>query len=133
MNACFADTYFFLAFLFEDDEDHRRALDVVGKISGRIYTTPFVLTEVADAMASPGRRQLFRPFLEFLRSNLLVTITPLDQTTFDRGTVLFDQRPDKSWSLTDCISFVVMQDHGVRDALTADHHFEQAGFNTLLK
>jgi uncharacterized protein len=46
---------------------------------------------------------------------------------------LYRDRPDKAWSLTDCISFVVMADKGIRDALTADHHFEQAGFVALLK
>jgi uncharacterized protein len=44
-----------------------------------------------------------------------------------------DQRPDKSWSLTDCISFVIMQDHGLLDALTGDHRFEQAEFTALMK
>jgi hypothetical protein len=51
----------------------------------------------------------------------------------DRGLALYAARPDKEWSLTDCVSFLVMQDHGVTEALTADHHFEQAGFVALLK
>jgi len=46
---------------------------------------------------------------------------------------MYQRRPDKNWSLTDCISFVVMQDHGITEALTGDHHFEQAGFVALLK
>jgi hypothetical protein len=50
----------------------------------------------------------------------------------ERGVKLFSQRPDKDWSLTDCISFVVMQDHSIQEALTTDHHFEQAGFLPLL-
>jgi predicted nucleic acid-binding protein len=50
-----------------------------------------------------------------------------------RGIQLYDSRPDKQWSLTDCISFVVMQDRGIVEALTGDHHFEQAGFTALLK
>jgi len=45
----------------------------------------------------------------------------------------FRQRRDKGWSLTDCISFLAMQRHGLAEALTADHHFEQAGFNILLR
>jgi len=45
---------------------------------------------------------------------------------------LYQNRPDKNWSLTDCISFVVMQEHGITEALTADRHFEQAGFVPLL-
>ena len=52
---------------------------------------------------------------------------------FERGLDLFVNRPDKEWSLTDCISFVVMREHGLTEALTADHHFEQAGFVRLLK
>ena len=88
---------------------------------------------MADALAVPGRREKFLPLLQFLRANPLVTIVPLDQTVFDRGAALHDQRPDKAWSLTDCISFVIMQDHGLSDALTGDHHFEQAGFNALMK
>ena len=50
-----------------------------------------------------------------------------------RRFLLFDKRPDKQWSLTDCIAFVVMTRRGIQDALTADHHFEQAGFTALLK
>ena len=132
MSACFADTYFFIALLFESDEAHTDAQARVTELSGQLYTSTWVLTEVADALATPGRRERFLPFLRFLQSNPLVTIVPADQGLFDRGAALYDQRPDKAWSLTDCISFVVMQDHGLRDALTGDHHFKQAGFNVLM-
>jgi uncharacterized protein len=50
-----------------------------------------------------------------------------------RGLALYDGRPDKEWQLSDCISFVVMEDEGITDALTGDRHFEQAGFQALLK
>lgn len=133
MSACFADTYFFVALLFENDEAHAEAQARAADLSGRLYTSAWVLTEVADALAAPGRRERFVPFLQFLRTNPLVTIVPAEQTLFDRGAALYDQRPDKSWSLTDSISFIVMQDHGLRDALTGDHHFEQAGFHVLMK
>lgn len=133
MSACFADTYFFIALLFENDEAHGQAQDQAARLSGQLYTSAWVLTEVADALAVPGRRERFLPFLEFLRSNPSVTIVPAEQALFDRGAALYHERPDKNWSLTDCISFVIMQDHGLRDALTGDHHFEQAGFNVLMK
>jgi hypothetical protein len=58
---------------------------------------------------------------------------PATQELFDRGVALYESRPDKEWSLTDCISFVVMADHGITEALTGDRHFEQAGFVALLK
>jgi len=133
MSACFADTFFFIALLFENDEAHARAQSVAAEVSGRLYTSAWVLTEVADALALPGRRERFLPFLRFLRASPLVTIVPLDQALFDRGAALYDQRRDKAWSLTDCISFVIMQDHDLHDALTGDNHFEQAGFHSLLK
>lgn len=133
MNAYFADTFFFIALLFENDEGHAKAQAMAAGLPGRIYTSGWVLTEVGDALAVPGRRERFLPFLEFLRGNPLVTVVPMEQTLFDRGVALYDQRPDKAWSLTDCISFIVMNEHGLRDALTGDHHFEQAGFKALLK
>jgi predicted nucleic acid-binding protein len=52
---------------------------------------------------------------------------------FSRGHQLFIDRPDKTWGLTDCISFALMQERNIRDALTADRHFEQAGFVALLR
>jgi predicted nucleic acid-binding protein len=133
MSGCFADTYFFLALLFEKDEAHAQARTWVAKLVGRLYTSLWVLTEVADALAVPGRREQFPPLLQFLRASPLVTIVPAEQSLFDRGVRLYEERADKSWSLTDCISFIIMQDHGLRDALTGDHHFEQAGFNVLMK
>jgi len=133
MSGCFADTYFFIALLFENDEAHADAQTQIAHLPERLYTSAWILTEVGDALAVPGRRERFLPFLEFLRTSPLVTIVPAEQSLFDRGALLYDQRPDKSWSLTDCISFVIMQDHGLRDALTGDHHFEQAGFNVLMK
>jgi hypothetical protein len=133
MSGCFADTYFFIALLFENDNAHAEAQARVVDLSGRLYTSVWVLTEVADALAMPGRRERFLPFLPFLRTNPLVTIVPPEQTLFDRATALYSQRPDKAWSLTDCISFTIMQDYGLHDALTGDHHFEQAGFNLLMK
>ena len=62
-----------------------------------------------------------------------VTIVSPSASLFDRGVELFAKRPDKCWSLTDCISFVVMEEQGIMHALTGDRHFEQAGFVALLK
>ena len=133
MNACFADTFFFIALVFENDEAHADAQALAANLSGQIYTSMWVLTEVADAMAVPGRREGFLPLLRFLRANALVTIVPFDHALFDRSITLYDQRADKAWSLTDCVSFIIMEEHGLIDALTGDHHFEQAGFKAMMK
>jgi predicted nucleic acid-binding protein len=77
-------------------------------------------------------REVF-PFLEFLRSHPKAFIVPTTDELFERGVRLYGSRPDKRWSLTDCISFVVMDEHRIADALTGDHDFEQAGFVALLK
>ena len=93
-----------------------------------IVTTAWVLTEVADAMSSPANRPAFIRLLETLKSSQDVKILPATADLFDRGVQLYAERADKEWSLTDCISFIVMADEGLADALTGDHHFEQAGF-----
>ena len=133
MTACFADTFFFL----------RCSTAVTGPMPGpsrsqrsrpsRLITTAWVLIEVADAMAAPANRANVVAFLGSLRANAHVEIVPADAESFDRGLEVYAHRLDKGWSLTDCISFVVMTDRGLRDALTADHHFEQAGYRALMK
>ncbi len=134
MNTCFADTFYFLALRNPNDEAHDRALAITRQIAGsKIVTTAWVLTEVADALAAPANRAGFQNLLQMLRSDPNVVIIPPDPDLFERGIDLYARRPDKEWSLTDCISFVTMQDRGIYDALTGDHHFEQAGFRAVLK
>ena len=87
---------------------------------------------MGDALASPDQRRLFVAILADLKRDPHTTIVPPTQLLFGAGCDLYSERPDKNWSLTDCISFVVMQQHGITEALTADHHFDQAGFTILL-
>jgi uncharacterized protein len=92
-----------------------------------------VLTEVADGFATERHRYLIQPLRTLWRTDQALTVVEASHDLFERGLDLFGKRPDKEWSLTDCISFVVMQEQGLTDALTADHHFDQAGFVRLLK
>jgi hypothetical protein len=107
-------------------------LEFMGRFTGGVVTTQWVLTEVADAMAGvPERREVqakFRLLAEDAGTQIVAASTEL----FARGLSLYNGRPDKGWSLTDCISFVVMADEGLTEALTGDRHFEQAGFAALL-
>jgi hypothetical protein len=129
----FADTAWYLALLLDRDAWHARATELSRELVGRVVTTTWVLTEVADALSDRHLRQCFVRFLDMLRADPACTIVPASQELFDSGVDLFARRPDKDWSLTDCISFAVMRQRGLTDALTADQHFEQAGFTALLK
>ena len=73
-----------------------------------------------------------RPFLTQLRKDPSVTIVAISAKLYWQGWDLYVARADKGWSLTDCISFVVMEEKGIREALATDGDFEQAGFQLLL-
>ena len=133
MNSVFADTFYFLALLHRDDAAHTRARILSNELTDTILTTAWVLTEVADALAGPALRQVFLRLLETLKADPDSTIVPPTETLFDLGVRFYADRPDKDWTLTDCISFVVMQQHGITRALTGDRHFEQAGFQALFR
>lgn len=132
MNPVFADSFYFLALINPRDMAHERALEVSEKQEISLITTAWVLTEVADGLCRPPGRAVFASLLQDLENDTLFTIIPPSEHLFRQGVELYTARPDKNRSLTDCISFVTMRQHGLTDALTGDRHFEQAGFNTLL-
>jgi uncharacterized protein len=133
MKPCFGDTFFFIALLAERDEGHDRAVEALKNLRRDLYTTAWVLTELGDALAAPSTRGTFVAFLDFLRTQPQIVVVPTTDAGFSHGVELYSRRQDKAWSLTDCISFAVMEEHGITEALTGDHHFEQAGFVALLK
>jgi len=133
MKAVFADTSFFLAALNPDDELHDLAIALSRETAAPRLTTGFVLLEVANAMRRGVQRAQFAEFLTRLKGHPRARIVPVSQKLFERGYDLFKSRKDKEWSLTDCISFIVMSDAGLSEALTHDRHFEQAGFAALLR
>ncbi|MCX6909596.1 MAG: PIN domain-containing protein [Verrucomicrobia bacterium] len=133
MKPVFADALHFIALLSADDHWHLQAVALNREPPGPLVTTEWVLMEVGDGFSFPTGRPRFLRMLELLRQQPDVEIVPATSALFQRGVALYAQRPDKDWSLTDCTSFVVMQERGLTDALTHDHHFEQAGFSILLK
>jgi predicted nucleic acid-binding protein len=132
MNVIFADTFYFLALVNPRDAAHQKALDASERLPGPLVTTDWVLTEIADAFSHPKDRLKFLTLLDRLRGNPDMTIVPSSEELFQRGIDFYRRRPDKDWPLTDCISFVVMKDQGISEALTGDQHFQQAGFKALL-
>jgi predicted nucleic acid-binding protein len=97
------------------------------------FTTEFILLELGNACARATDHADFLALVAGLRASPRATIVPLGSQLLDQGMQLMGERQDKDWSLTDCISFIVMKERGIHDALTTDKHFEQAGFTTLLK
>jgi uncharacterized protein len=132
MNALFADAFYFVALLNRADQHHAKTHAVARELRCDIITTEWVLAEVADALASSASRRLAAAFIRELTLDAKVKIISATTDLFQRGLQLYEQRPDKKWSLTDCISFVVMQDEALHEALTGDEHFTQAGFRALL-
>ena len=124
MTAVFVDTSYWLACLNPRDSLHWLARQVARP--EELVTTWAVLLEVMDALSSPPHCDAAVEFWAETFSDPALEAVPLDGALLEKGIRLFSARPDKAWSLTDCIS-------GLTDALSADHHFEQAGFRILLK
>lgn len=133
MKRVFVDTWFFLAILNPADPNHKRSLDFSRSIRDHRVKTDWVLVEVGDALSQSGNREIFVRFYDWIQSHPGTTIIRASRQLLEDGIHLYRYRHDKDWPLTDCISFVVMTDEGISDALTGDRHFEQAGFNALLR
>ena len=133
MKAVFADTFYFLALLNDRDPAHQRAIDASKARDQHFVTTEFVLLELADALSKPPLREEFKAVCGLIQNTASFRVLPASSDLLHLGLVRYHDRPDKEWQLTDCISFVVMEEEGMTDALTGDRHFEQAGFKALLR
>ena len=133
MSATFVDTSYLIALVRTRDAHHARAMTWRTGIKGDFLTTEYVLLEFIDAMCQPPVRQRALATVRALRGDDQMHIVPGSTALLDQGLEFFARHADKRWSLTDCISFVVMRREGITDALTSDHDFEQAGFRALLR
>lgn len=133
MSPAFGDTFYFIAFLNSQDKHHEQVRRLSRQLRRRVVMTAWVLTEMADALCDPPNRPLAGQLRRLVAASPFIRIWPPTEELFQAGFDLFEARPDKEWSLTDCVSFVVMERERITDALTGDHHFKQAGFKILLK
>lgn len=138
MNEIFADTAGWGHLLDSAQDYHSLASEIYrsARLRGcRFITTSYVIVELAALLHSPLHvpRPMSVDLLTRLKTSPWVEIIHVDAGLDEQGWQLFSQRLDKSWSLVDCVSFIVMRQYGISEALTTDHHFEQAGFLPLLK
>ena len=133
MTLRFVDTYYLLALVNTRDKGHAVALRQSHGTTHRLVTTMWVLVEFADALSAVDSRSNTARFLRGFQSQAFVAIVPPSRQQFESALNRYESRPDKDWSLTDCLSFLLMEERGISKALTADHHFEQAGFIALLR
>ena len=133
MAEAFIDTSFVVALVNERDQYHDEAVRLASRFDKRLLiTTDAVLLEIGNALARNFKQASIQVIEHFLTSEE-VEIISLNAQLFGRAFELYRSHLDKSWGLIDCVSFVVMRDFGVTQSLTADRHFEQAGFVALMK
>lgn len=136
MREIFLDTSFAIALSAITDQNHTKAVELAEQIESQnisLVTTQAILLEIGNALSKQKYRAAAIELLESLESDPNVKIVPLTNELYDAAFQLFRSRQDKEWGLVDCISFVVMQSLSITEALTADDHFNQAGFRALLK
>ncbi len=129
------DTSFVLALENRDDPHHERAKSLDRQLiqEGCTYVLHWgILLEIADGYARIGRRPKGIDLLDRFSREEGYQVHPLTETLITEAVELYQSRPDKEWSLTDCVSFALMNRERMSDALTADAHFRQAGFAALL-
>jgi predicted nucleic acid-binding protein len=136
MTALFADTFYWIALADLSDSSHRRALAITSeRADSLLVTTDEVLVEYLTFFATspePMRRKALAN-AERILNHAGVRVVPQSRASFLSGMALYGARPDKGYSLTDCISMQTMRKEGLTEVLTNDRHFEQEGFRALFR
>lgn len=130
----FADTFYWVALLNARDPFHRTVMSYSRTLRGtRVVTTDEIFTEVLNywSGAGPYWRGLAVAQVRDLRKDPAIDVLPQTRADFDAALALYEARPDKEYSLTDCRSMLAMRSLGLTEALTNDHHFTQEGFTIL--
>lgn len=129
----FVDSNFIIAWVNESDALHERAINLLEKYRDEEWlTTDCVLLEVGNSLARNFRGKAIEVIENFLEYES-ITVVNLDPDLFHRSFDLYKRRSDKEWGLIDCVSFVIMTEFGVNEALAYDKHFGQAGISALMR
>ncbi|MCL4705255.1 PIN domain-containing protein [bacterium] len=133
MTRTFVDTAFVVALVNSNDQYHAKAQNLSEMYETEpLITTDVVLLEIGNALARDYKKEAIE-IIESFRTSKEVLIVELSLEFFDKAFELYKKYTDKDWGMVDCISFIVMREYEVRNALTFDDHFRQAGFNVLMK
>ena len=135
MYSYFADTSFWIALSSKGDQYHRNAVSwshLLVRTQCALVTTEAVLWEWMNAMSDAGTRRLATEGYRRCQNDSRIEVVPFNTELIDAALRLYESRADKSWSLTDCLSFVVMKERNLVDALSTDHHFQQAGLRSVM-
>ena len=135
MTAVFADTFYWIALINPRDSGYDAVLEYSRSLGSRlVLTTDEVLTELlAFCAADPQLRLEAALAVRDILASKGARVVPQSRESFLSGLALYQSRPDKGYSLTDCISMQTMRHEGVTEALTNDRHFEQEGFRALFR
>lgn len=136
MRTVFADTFYWISLANPNDEWHSTVMHVSRTLSqAQLVTTDEVLTEFLTYYSGFGtaHRATATTLVRRVLQNPNTRTIPQTRSSFERALRLYESRPDKEYSLTDCSSMEAMRENGLHEVLTNDHHFEQEGFVTLLK
>jgi uncharacterized protein len=130
----FLDTAYVQALLNSRDQYHAKALELFPRVNAarEIWTTEFIIVEIADALSALARSEVLTYIDRIYSLKDQYRIAPLSKELMTQGMWLYRQRPDKEWGLTNYISFVVMREQGLIQALTSDQHYLQARFRALM-
>lgn len=137
MNEGFADTSGWASAFINNDPYHEEASELMAlwrQENRQVVTTNYVLSELVALLTTRSRRgrESILNHTKIIRSTPWVEIVHIDKELDAKAWRLLEKKSDKAWSLVDAASFVVMRERGITEALTADKHFEQAGFIRLL-
>ena len=130
--AVFIDTNGFYSWLSSDDARHRKAVRFFTSTERPLVTTDWIIGETCNLFVARRVPRLARILFEALERSVSIHQTSIGADRFDRARDLFLKYEEHAFPLTDCTSFVVMRELGLKDALTADRHFRTMGFNPLL-
>ena len=135
MAEVFLDASYAIALASRSDRHHARAVELAAWIEARqiaLITTRAVMLEIGNALSKQRHRNAGVTLLKAIERDARIEVVPLTEELYARAADLYGRHTDKEWGLTDCVSFIVMRERGIQEALTTDNHFRQASFRALL-